>query len=173
MAGSGLRWPDCGFKLDNAFLISDLLFIGGQFVNDFKVVVGLFNGGYRLGYVGSDEGSLLETAAWAEATWDGWTDGRKMVAFCNKAGPTDRFWATLRRRWALPAVAIGWVAMGTSTFPLVGLGVAKGKSPARWFPFLFLFYLFFFFCFFPLFILFMLFLHLLMRLLVRVREARA
>lgn len=60
------------------------------------------------------------------------------MAFCNKAGPTDRFWATLRRQWALPAVAIGWVATGTSTFPLVGMGVAKGKSPARWLPFLFL-----------------------------------
>lgn len=93
MAGDGLGWSDSGFKYDNVFMISNTLFYGTQFVDDFLVTVGFFNSGYRPGSVGDDDGSLVEVLVWTEAVKAGQIEGRKMVALCCKIGLADRFWA--------------------------------------------------------------------------------
>lgn len=66
MAGSGVGWPDSGFKLDYAFLISNPFFSGGQFVDNFLAAMGSSHNRYQLAFVGGTEMSVLVTVKWSE-----------------------------------------------------------------------------------------------------------
>lgn len=57
----GRWWPGLAWRrLQTWQRISNSLYSGGQFVDNFLTVVDFFNGGYQLGSVGGNDGSLLE-----------------------------------------------------------------------------------------------------------------
>lgn len=69
---------DSGFKLDYTSVISDLLFSGKEFVDDFLVTMGFFDSASWLGSIFGNRGSLLEAAVWSETTEAGQTVAVKM-----------------------------------------------------------------------------------------------
>lgn len=68
MAGDSLGWPDSGFKLDDAFFISDPLFFSRPLLGYFSATSDLFDGASWRAYIVGNSGSLLKATMWLEAS---------------------------------------------------------------------------------------------------------